>query len=136
METTSAVVKRNGFTLIELVITLSIVAILSIVVLPSYEEYLLQGRRSDATTALTTFAQYVERHFLENGSYSGATTALYRDTSGNGHYSLSVTADNNSYQLQATPVGIQLEDTHCGSYTLNELQVRGITGGGSISSCW
>ena len=127
---------REGFTLIEMVIALAIVTILVTTILPSYKEYLLQGRRSDATTALVTFAQRVEREFLENGSYSGATTALYRESSDGGHYTLSITVTDNSYQLQATPIGVQLQDLVCNSFTLNESGERGITGPSTVAECW
>ncbi len=126
----------SGFTLIEMVVALAIVAILVVVALPSYEEQLLQGRRSDATTALVTFAQRVERHFLESGSYSGATTTIYRDNSDRGYYTLSITATDNSYQLQASPTGAQLQDLRCNSFTLNERGERGITGSASGAECW
>lgn len=126
----------RGFTLLELLIALAIIAILATIAIPSYEEQLLQGRRSDATTALTIFSQRVERHFLESGSYSGASTALYRENSTEGHYLLSITISGSSYQLQATPVGIQSADSLCGGYTLNEKGERGITGSGTLSECW
>ncbi len=127
---------HGGFTLIELLVALAIIAVLAIVAIPSYETQMMQGRRCDATTALTSFAQRVERSFLENGNYSGATTALYKESSDGGYYTLSITATESSYQLQATPGDIQSQDTLCGSYTLDEKGQRGITGSGSVTECW
>ncbi len=136
METISVAVDRRGFTLIEMVVALAIVAILIIVSLPNYEEQMMQGRRSDGSTALTIFSQRVERYFLENGSYSGATTSIYKETSDEKHYTLSITTTDNSYQLQATATGVQVGDTLCGNLTLNEKGERGITGSGSVVDCW
>jgi len=119
-----------------MVVALAIVAILIIVSLPNYEEQMMQGRRSDGSTALTIFSQRVERYFLENGSYSGATTSIYKETSDEGHYTLSITTTDNSYQLQATATGVQVGDTLCGNLTLNEKGERGITGSGSVVDCW
>ena len=120
----------------ELVIVLAIVAALTVVAFPSYEVQMVQGRRSDGVTALTTFSQRMERHFLENGSYQGATTAIYREQSPQGHYQLSVTATASSYQLQAAPTGIQTEDEACGAFSLNERGERGISGTQSVAFCW
>ena len=129
-------IKPRGFTLIEMVVALAIVAILIIVSLPNYEEQMMQGRRSDGSTALTIFSQREERYFLENGSYSGATTSIYKETSDEKHYTLSITTTDNSYQLQATATGVQVGDTLCGNLTLNEKGERGITGSGSVVDCW
>lgn len=141
METTSAAVRSKdftlkGFTLIELVVALAIIATLAAIALPSYEAQLQQTRRSDGTMALTTFAQKMERYLLEQGSYSGATTALYQSSSTQGHYQLAVSADSSSYQLTATPTGAQSGDSKCGTLTLNELGTRGISGTATVAECW
>jgi|APSaa5957512622_1039677.scaffolds.fasta_scaffold00909_14 type IV pilus assembly protein PilE len=128
--------RERGFTLIELIIALAIVALLAAVALPSYESQLIQTRRSDGTTALTSFAQRMERYFLEQGSYSGATTSLYQEHSTQGHYQLSVSSTVSSYQLTATAVGAQSADDECGSLTLNEQSTRGISGSGLVEGCW
>ncbi len=136
MATTSVAVKPEGFSLIELIIALAIVAILATIALPSYQQQLLQTQRSDGTTALATFAQKMERYFLENGSYSGATTSLYQELSNQGYYQLSVTSTSDSYQLSATPLDAQTEDSECATLTLNELGERGITGSSTTEQCW
>ena len=66
--------RENGFTLIELVITIAIVAILASIALPSYNESITKSRRSDAQGALLSFANAMERHFTTNGTYLGAGT--------------------------------------------------------------
>lgn len=141
METTLIAVKpehhrSSGFTLLELVIALAIIAVLALAALPSYETQLIQSRRSDATTALTTFAQKMERYALENGSYSDATTDLYQSASNQSYYNLSVTSTSNSYTLTATPTGIQADDNECGNFTLDDLGTRGISGTATVEQCW
>jgi len=126
----------DGFSLIELLIALSIIAVVAAMVMPSYSEQLIQVRRSDGTTALTTFSQRVERHFLENGSYSSATTDLYKALSESGHYTLSITTTASSYALTATPTSSHSGDSLCGTLTLNNLGVRGSGGSGAVTECW
>ncbi len=120
----------------ELVIVLAIIAALAAVALPSYESQMTQGRRSDGVTALVTFSQRMERYFLENGTYQGATTAIYKERSIQGHYQLSITTTDSSYQLQATPIEIQATDGECGTFSLNEQGERSVNGTQSVADCW
>ncbi|MFM7703946.1 MAG: type IV pilin protein, partial [Rubrivivax sp.] len=41
-----------------------------------------------------------------------------------------------TYTLQAVPTGAQAADTRCGTLTLTNLQVRGVSGTGSVADCW
>jgi type IV pilus assembly protein PilE len=60
----------QGFTLIEVMITVAIVAILSAVAYPSYRDYIVRGQLVDATTALSTYRADMERHFQDNRSFA------------------------------------------------------------------
>jgi type IV pilus assembly protein PilE len=61
---------QGGFTLIEVMITVAIVAILAMVAMPSYRDYILRGHLADASNGLATMRAQMERHFQDNRSYA------------------------------------------------------------------
>ena len=63
----------QGFTLIELMITVAIVAMLAAVAYPSYLDSVLKGRRAEGRTAILNLLQQQERHYTQTGSYMAFT---------------------------------------------------------------
>ena len=134
----------RGFTLIELMITVAIVAVLSAVVLPAYQDSVRKARRADARTALTTAAQMMEREYTEKNSYANASfgpsaSATYSNKSENGHYLLALPSASltvTGFTATATPQGAQAVDP-CGTFTLTHQGTRGVTGGTlTAAQCW
>ena len=133
-------IKENaGFTLTELMIVVAIIGILAGIAIPSYLSSMYKSRRADATTALTSAAQALERYYTVNNAYTGATLGtggVYPSVTPNGFYTLTFTAQGTSnFTLQANPLGGQASDS-CGALTLNDQGQRGITGSGNINHCW
>jgi type IV pilus assembly protein PilE len=64
----------RGFTLIEVMITVAIVAILAVVALPIYRDYVVRGELANATNGLSTIRAQMERHFQDNRTYATSGT--------------------------------------------------------------
>ncbi len=64
--------RSRGFTLIELMITVAIVAILAAIAIPSYSEYLRRGRVTEAVSTLSGMRVKMEQYFQDNRTYIGA----------------------------------------------------------------
>jgi len=62
--------KQKGFTLIEMMITMGIIAVLASIATMSYTKYVLRANRTDAKIALMQLSQRQERYFTENLRYA------------------------------------------------------------------
>jgi len=122
--------RTEGFTLVELMIVVSIAAILLGLAISSYSDSLMRGRRADAQSIMIEFAGEAARTLTETSSY--ASLALPDNTD---YYTLSFPSDPTAtgYTLLATPKSAQLKDK-CGSMALTSTGKKTSTGAGP--SCW
>jgi type IV pilus assembly protein PilE len=130
--------KNNGFSLIELVIVLGIVALLASFSYPSYRESIIKARRIDGQTALIELATNMETFYFKNNSYSGATIGTGTETdiaassySAENWYRLKITnQSDNNYSLEATPIRAQaMDDKDCQTLRFNNLGVKDVRAG-------
>lgn len=136
---------RGGFSLIELLIAMAIVAVLVALAYPSFIRQIQTSRRSDAKSALLACAQMLERFSSQNGNYSAgadaAVTAACIGLSRNGYYTMPAgnvpaAARAGVFLIQARPNGMQTSDG-CGSFTYAQDGSRGVAGATLASNlCW
>ena len=146
----------KGFTLLEVMIVVTLIAILSSLAYSSYTESVRKSYRSDAQAALTGFASAMQRYYTEQtpstylGAASGglpsapATTVFATQAPLDGArktYNLRIQAATAStFTLSAVPISGSAQATDkCGTLTLTSTGQRGITGGATgvtWQDCW
>ena len=129
---------ERGFTLIELMITIVILAIIVAFALPSYSAQAQKSRRSDGTAALSRATMVMESCRSDLATYTGCA-ARVAATSEESFYNVSVAVavGGGAYTLTATATGVQAEDTRCTTLTLNSQGSKGYTGTApDAATCW
>ena len=134
---TNAARRMAGFTLIELMIVVAVVAILSAIALPSYDAYIRRTHRSNAKSAMLQAAQWIERASTAQGTYplTANVPAGLLNVEGNRYSMAIVSADGSTYALTATAQGAQVSD-ECGNFVLNQAGTRTVTGSLPVDECW
>ena len=149
---------QKGFTLIELMIALAIVAILVAISYPAYNDYVIKSRRAEAKRALVTAAQFLERNYSTQNTYlasSTSTTPLALPAAmtcapecgaNQTHvigYSTVTPPTANSFLLVATAIGGQLTGENrlgCVSFTLDNFGQKRAYSDAEVSTlnqrCW
>ncbi len=125
--------KNRGFTLVEVMIVMVVIAILGAIAMPSYTQYLKKSARKEAQQLLLQAAVRQETHLVRNGRYAAnmsdlgfASNSVATDS---GRYTVSVSAStNSSYALAAAPTSKGGQDSdRCGTFTVNHFGERGIS---------
>ncbi len=138
-------VKQQGFTLIELMVTVAIVAILSAIAVPSYVQYVQRGNRAQAMATLLQDSNWMEQQFTINNAYpttlsSTATPSFpgfQSPPTGAAVYNISLVSASSTvttYTLQAVPVATTPDK--CGTFTLDNTGLRSVSGTASSTTCW
>jgi type IV pilus assembly protein PilE len=138
----------TGFSLIELLIVVTIVAILAAIAIPQYNTSVRQSRRTEAKSAVLDLAGREERYFNTNNAYSatpsdlgyGPVGATFPETIGSGFYQVTVAVTAAAppvmptYTITATPITAdQLKDTTCLFFAVTNTGQQTAT---TMPTCW
>jgi type IV pilus assembly protein PilE len=152
--------RAAGFTLVELMVTIAIGAVLLAIAIPSYQSQIRKSRRSEARNAVLELASREERYYSIYNLYSQLPSDLgYADPAatgttwasvgaiGSGYYTVSVTKNDptvgppptpGTYTIIATATGAQLKDTACRKFQVTNTgqQTASDSSGAAATSCW
>lgn len=133
--------QQAGFSLIELMIVVAIVAVLASIAIPTYSNYVVRTNRVSAESCLSNMANYMERYYTTNLKYTGAALPALdckgTGQTGNDYNYVLASATTSKYTLQAVPINSQLtRDKKCGTLSLDQTGTRGKTGTAPIEKCW
>ena len=96
---------NRGFSLIELVIAMAIIAILSSVAWPSYQSYVTRSSRQAAQTELLQLANLQEKIYLNTNSYTASINNAYNGRNDGGLGKTTGRSDDGKYDLAVATGG-------------------------------
>lgn len=151
--------RTQGFTLIELMVVVSVATILTIVAVPSYLNTVRKSHRTEAKSILLDIAGREERYLATNGSYSSNPQDLgfsftswgTGQTVGSGYYQISLSNVNAAtassttaaatpatFLFTATAINGQAKDTQCATFTVNQAGVQSSfnSSAAATTGCW
>lgn len=135
---------NRGFTLIELMITLLIVAIVLTFAANSYRGYILEARRAEGMGELLQLADRLERWYSDRQTYAGAAVGdgsdpshIYPASSENNLYAFTInSADAVTYSISSAPTSTKSQDDDdCGTFTITSLGAKSVSGS-TTAKCW
>ena len=131
--------KENGFTLIELMITVAIIAILAAIVLPSYTDYIKRSKITEAVSTLAGMRVKMEQHYQDNRSYTTACGlgGIAPAPGPTANFTFTCVPGANNYLITANGTGSMA----LFSYDINEANIRttpSVPPGWSlpVTACW
>jgi type IV pilus assembly protein PilE len=128
----------SGFSLIELMVVIAIVAILSSIAVPMYSDYVTRGRLAEAYATLGSQRVRMEQYYQDQRTYTGACTAgtVAPPMTNSTQFTYTCTINDQAYTLTATGIN----STNGFVFTVDQNNNRRTTGAPSgwttNNACW
>ena len=130
----------RGFTLIEMMVVVAIIAILAAIALPNYSEYIRRGKIIEATSALSDMRTRYEQFFLDHRKYTGGCVSFLATVQPQAKaFTLECLTGETDIAYAPTATGIATEGMSGFTYTINQRNERSSSGpGGTYTNpnCW
>jgi type IV pilus assembly protein PilE len=133
----------KGFTLIELMVVVSIVGILASIAVPAYADYVRRGKISEATMTLQDLRVRMEQYFLDNRTYASSGTTCGPTVTSGKYFTITCTGSASTYSISAAGPGPSDSSMNGFTYTIDQSNNRrttalpsGWTGASASSTCW
>jgi type IV pilus assembly protein PilE len=154
--------RQRGFTLVEMIVTMVILATLAAIAIPSYTKHVLTSHRVEGKSALLDLASMEERYFSINNQYTNNPSNLgYTASAGAAFYvgtdqyyevlanginvqpatppTSTTTGTPATFNITATAVGRQAQDTACFTfvvYSSGQQTAQTSSGTDNSITCW
>lgn len=129
--------RSRGFTLIELMVGLVVLAIVTSIALPSYTAYVKRSKVPAGLDALSAYATRMEQRYQDSGNYGTTDCAVAFPSSAPPNFTMSCALSGSGQGFTATATGSGTLDGY--AYTIDHNGTRRTTAhpnGAPSTNCW